>query len=93
MHGSFIRNLRLEGHKPTPIPFDTSFHFGASTRYYVLKGECTELSDAFDHVYLKVFVKFCACLLVTVIRCEFRSRSAEVAHSIKISVNLLHDKV
>jgi len=37
MHGSFIRNLRLEGHKPTPIPFDTSFHFGASTRYYVLK--------------------------------------------------------
>lgn len=37
MHGSFISNLRLDSHKPTPIPFDTSFHFGASTRYYILK--------------------------------------------------------
>ena len=37
MHGSFIRNLRLERFKPTPIPFDTTFHFGASTRYYILK--------------------------------------------------------
>nr|XP_002125657.1 nuclear inhibitor of protein phosphatase 1-like [Ciona intestinalis] len=37
MHGSFIRNLRLEGNKPTPIPFDATFHFGASTRYYILK--------------------------------------------------------
>lgn len=37
MHGSFLRNLRLDAHKPTPVPFDTSFHFGASTRHYILK--------------------------------------------------------
>ncbi|CAK8691258.1 nuclear inhibitor of protein phosphatase 1-like [Clavelina lepadiformis] len=37
MHGSFIRNLRLEANKPTPVPFDTTFHFGASTRSYILK--------------------------------------------------------
>jgi len=37
MHGSYIGKLRLDGFKPTPIPFDTSFHFGASTRHYILK--------------------------------------------------------
>nr|CAB3265101.1 nuclear inhibitor of protein phosphatase 1-like [Phallusia mammillata] len=37
MHGSFIRNLRLEPKKPTPIPYDTNFHFGASTRSFILK--------------------------------------------------------
>ena len=41
MHGSYIRNLRLEAKKPTPVPFDTVFHFGASTRSYILKGECS----------------------------------------------------
>jgi len=45
MHGSFIRKLRLDCHKPTPIPFDTSFHFGASTRHYVLKERPPVASD------------------------------------------------
>jgi len=38
VHGSYIRNLRLEANKPTPVPYDVTFHFGASTRSYILKG-------------------------------------------------------
>lgn len=36
-HGTFIGNLRIDGHKPTQLPINTTFHFGASTRYYVLR--------------------------------------------------------
>ncbi|XP_058808852.1 nuclear inhibitor of protein phosphatase 1 [Phymastichus coffea] len=36
-HGTFIGNLRLEGHKPTQLPIDSTFHFGASTRYYIIR--------------------------------------------------------
>ncbi|XP_077971592.1 nuclear inhibitor of protein phosphatase 1-like [Styela clava] len=36
-HGSMIGRIRLEGRKPTPVPFDSTIHFGASTRHYVLK--------------------------------------------------------
>ncbi|KAK9695695.1 FHA domain [Popillia japonica] len=31
-HGTFIGNLRLEPYKPTQLPIDSGFHFGASTR-------------------------------------------------------------
>lgn len=30
-------NIRLEGHKPTVVQIGSSFHFGASTRYYALR--------------------------------------------------------
>lgn len=36
-HGTFIGNLRLEPHKPTQLQIDSTFHFGASTRYYIIR--------------------------------------------------------
>ncbi|XP_066999381.1 nuclear inhibitor of protein phosphatase 1 [Anabrus simplex] len=36
-HGTFIGSLRLEAHKPTQLPIDSTFHFGASTRYYIIR--------------------------------------------------------
>jgi hypothetical protein len=36
-HGTFIGSLRLESHKPTQLPIDSTFHFGASTRYYIIR--------------------------------------------------------
>lgn len=36
-HGTYIQSVRLEGHKPTPLPMDSLFHFGASTRNYVIR--------------------------------------------------------
>lgn len=29
--------MRIEGEKPTQLPLDSVFHFGASTRHYVLR--------------------------------------------------------
>lgn len=36
-HGTYIGNLRLEANKPTQLPIDSTFHFGASTRYYIIR--------------------------------------------------------
>jgi len=36
-HGTFIGNIRLERHKPTQLPTDSTFHFGASTRRYIIR--------------------------------------------------------
>lgn len=36
-HGTFIGNVRLEAHKPTQLHMNSQFHFGASTRIYVLR--------------------------------------------------------
>lgn len=36
-HGSHIGSIRLEAHRPTQLPLNSSFHFGASTRQYVLR--------------------------------------------------------
>ncbi|XP_037577901.1 nuclear inhibitor of protein phosphatase 1 isoform X1 [Dermacentor silvarum] len=36
-HGTFIGTIRLEQHKPTQLPVDSRFHFGASTRLYILR--------------------------------------------------------
>lgn len=36
-HGSYIGSIRIEANKPTQLPIDTSFHFGASTRIYTLR--------------------------------------------------------
>ncbi|RWS17880.1 hypothetical protein B4U79_07455 [Dinothrombium tinctorium] len=36
-HGTFIGSIRIESNKPTQLPVDSSFHFGASTRIYVLR--------------------------------------------------------
>ncbi|XP_022669340.1 nuclear inhibitor of protein phosphatase 1-like [Varroa jacobsoni] len=36
-HGTFIGSIRLESQKPTQLPVDAKFHFGASTRIYVLR--------------------------------------------------------
>ena len=36
-HGTFIGTMRLESEKPTQLPIDSTFHFGASTRYYILR--------------------------------------------------------
>ncbi|XP_011496015.1 PREDICTED: nuclear inhibitor of protein phosphatase 1 isoform X2 [Ceratosolen solmsi marchali] len=36
-HGTYIGSMRLESQKPTQLPIDSGFHFGASTRYYVIR--------------------------------------------------------
>merc|ERR1739842_275066 len=36
-HGTFIGNIRLESSKPTQLPINSTFHFGASTRMYTLR--------------------------------------------------------
>lgn len=36
-HGTFIGSLRLESNKPTQLPIDSTFHFGASTRNYTIR--------------------------------------------------------
>ncbi|XP_008209183.1 nuclear inhibitor of protein phosphatase 1 isoform X2 [Nasonia vitripennis] len=36
-HGTYIGNMRLEAHKPTQLLIDSTFHFGASTRYYIIR--------------------------------------------------------
>jgi hypothetical protein len=36
-HGTYIGSLRIEAHKPTQLPIDSVFHFGASTRNYILR--------------------------------------------------------
>lgn len=36
-HGTYIGSVRLEPNKPTQLQINSSFHFGASTRYYTLR--------------------------------------------------------
>lgn len=36
-HGTFIGSIRIEANKPTQLPIDSTFHFGASTRQYILR--------------------------------------------------------
>lgn len=36
-HGTFIGSLRLESNKPTQLHVNSTFHFGASTRRYILR--------------------------------------------------------
>ena len=36
-HGTYIGNMRLESHRPTQLLIDSIFHFGASTRYYIIR--------------------------------------------------------
>lgn len=36
-HGTFIGTMRLEPHKPTQLHVNSTFHFGASTRNYILR--------------------------------------------------------
>lgn len=43
-HGTFIGTLRIDGHKPTQLQINTTFHFGASTRQYILRERPTASS-------------------------------------------------
>ncbi|XP_058835326.1 nuclear inhibitor of protein phosphatase 1 [Topomyia yanbarensis] len=36
-HGTYIGSVRLEAHKPTQLQINSLFHFGASTRHYMLR--------------------------------------------------------
>uniref|UniRef100_A0A1B6CLD6 Nuclear inhibitor of protein phosphatase 1 n=1 Tax=Clastoptera arizonana TaxID=38151 RepID=A0A1B6CLD6_9HEMI len=36
-HGTYIGSLRIESNKPTQLPIDSNFHFGASTRNYIIR--------------------------------------------------------
>lgn len=36
-HGTYIGSVRLEAHKPTQLQINSIFHFGASTRFYMLR--------------------------------------------------------
>jgi nuclear inhibitor of protein phosphatase 1 len=44
-HGTYIGNIRIEAETPTQLPVDTTFHFGASTRYYTLREKSKKGSD------------------------------------------------
>jgi hypothetical protein len=35
--GTYIGSIRMEGNKPTQMPIDSKFSFGASTRKYILR--------------------------------------------------------
>ena len=41
-HGTFIGSVRIEAQKPTQLPIDSMFHFGASTRNYILRERPTQ---------------------------------------------------
>ncbi|UYV79507.1 PPP1R8 [Cordylochernes scorpioides] len=43
-HGTYIGRVRLESRKPTQLPIDSMFHFGASTRNYILRERPQKLS-------------------------------------------------
>lgn len=53
-HGTFVGSIRLEANKPTQLPIDSEFHFGASTRRYILREKpvtsrgATKQSDGSD---------------------------------------------
>ncbi|XP_054153854.1 nuclear inhibitor of protein phosphatase 1-like [Oppia nitens] len=47
-HGSFIGSVRLEANKPTQLPIDSQFHFGASTRIYILREKPNQKGAAVD---------------------------------------------
>ena len=44
-HGSFIGNIRMESEKPTQLPLDSTFQFGASTRVYTLRKKSTNSKE------------------------------------------------
>lgn len=45
-HGTFIGSIRLESYKPTQLPAGSKFHFGASTREYILREKPKSLAPA-----------------------------------------------
>lgn len=44
-HGTFIGTLRIEANKPTQLQMNSQFHFGASTRNYILRERPTTASS------------------------------------------------
>jgi len=36
-HGTYIGSIRIEADKPTQLPINSQFHFGASTRTYIIR--------------------------------------------------------
>ncbi|XP_050543818.1 nuclear inhibitor of protein phosphatase 1 [Daktulosphaira vitifoliae] len=36
-HGTYIGSIRIEAHRPTQLPINSQFHFGASTRTYIIR--------------------------------------------------------
>ncbi|KAI1284998.1 Nuclear inhibitor of protein phosphatase 1 [Halotydeus destructor] len=36
-HGTYIGSVQIESNSPTQLPIDSTFHFGASTRFYTLR--------------------------------------------------------
>ncbi|KAJ6640240.1 Nuclear inhibitor of protein phosphatase 1 [Pseudolycoriella hygida] len=49
-HGTFIGNLQIEPHKPTQLHINSTFHFGASTRYYTLRERPTPGSRSSNNI-------------------------------------------
>ncbi|CAG2104231.1 unnamed protein product [Medioppia subpectinata] len=47
-HGSYIGSVRIEANKPTQLPIDSHFHFGASTRVYILREKPNAKSSTVD---------------------------------------------
>ncbi|OTF71846.1 hypothetical protein BLA29_007077 [Euroglyphus maynei] len=44
-HGSFIGSIRIEPNRPIQLPIDSCFHFGASTRNYILREKPKQMKD------------------------------------------------
>lgn len=49
-HGTFIGNLRIEANKPTQLQMNSQFHFGASTRNYILRERPTTASSRTSNI-------------------------------------------
>jgi hypothetical protein len=47
-HGSYIGSIRIEANKPTQLPIDSQFHFGASTRVYILREKPNQKNSTID---------------------------------------------
>ena len=47
-HGTYIGSIRIESNKPTQLPIDSQFHFGASTRIYILREKPNQKGSAID---------------------------------------------
>ncbi len=49
-HGTYIGTIRLESLCPQFVQLSNTFHFGASTRRYVLRAKLTGTDSTFDDI-------------------------------------------
>ncbi|KAH9421110.1 Nuclear inhibitor of protein phosphatase 1 [Dermatophagoides pteronyssinus] len=53
-HGSFIGSIRIESNRPIQLPIDSCFHFGASTRNYILREKPKQIKNDEDEMQMSL---------------------------------------